>query len=114
MLRGRTATVRLRVRDARDSFGNDVEEYAAPQDVGNVLVSPGPCKELDASRPEGVKVALTLHFPKGWAGDLRGAKVALSGEYGGSYRVVGEPKPYQAELCPTDWSMPVEVEATDG
>ena len=114
MLKGRTIAVELRVRDARDAFGNDAVIYAAPQAVGNVLVVPGPCKELDASRPEGVVAALTLHFPKTWTGDLRAAKVTLTGEYSGSYRVIGEPMPYQAELCPTDWCMPVEVEAVDG
>lgn len=114
MLKGRDITVELRERDVRDSFGNDVESYAAPVGVHNVLVAPGTCKELDASRPEGVEIALTLHFPKTWTGDLRGAKVGLAGEYGGSYRVVGAPYPYQRELCPTDWCMAVEAERIDG
>lgn len=114
MIRGRTVSVSLRVRDARDAFGNDVEAYAEPAEVGNVLVVPGPCKELDASRPEGVIAALTLHFPKDWDGSLRGAKVTLTGEYGGEYRVIGDPMPYMPENTPTPWCMPVEVEAIDG
>ena len=123
MLRGRSVTVLVRDYGAtstttttgaeRDSFGNDIEVYGA-HTVDNVLVVPGPCKDLDASRPEGVIAALTLHFPKSWAGRLRGAKVTLAGDYAGTYSVIGDPMPYQRELCPTDWCMPVEVEAVDG
>lgn len=111
---GVTATVEPRLWDERDSFGNYVEAYGEPVDVDNVLVVPGPCDELDDSRPEGVKVALTLHFPKTWTSDLRGAKVALTGRYSGSYRVIGKPMPYMEVLTPTQWNMPVEVEVCDG
>lgn len=114
MISGRTATVRQRIWGARDSFGNDVESYSDGVDVDNVLVGPGACADLDPSRPEGVKVALTLHFPKTWSGDLRGAKISLTGEYGGEYRVVGSPHPYISENTPTSWHMPVEVECVDG
>jgi len=122
MVNGTDISVELRDRSARDGFGNDVEAYAAPQTVGNVLVAPGACAELDASRPEGVRVAYTLHFPKGWSGDLRGARVALEAAPSASdatwdpprYRVVGDPRPYMDENCPTPWHMPVEVEAVDG
>jgi hypothetical protein len=113
-LRGRTVSVALRDGTDRDSFGNEIESYAEPVDVANVLVARGACEDLDSSRPEGVRVALTLHFPKTWTGRLRGAKVTLTGEYAGSYSVIGDPMPYQAELCPGDWNMPVEVEAVDG
>lgn len=116
MISGTTAYVELRVRDERDGFGNDVEAYAAPQAVENVLVIPGACAELDATRPEGVRVALTLHFPNGWTADMRGARVTLPAPYdcGKPYRVIGDPRPYMDENCPTPWHMPVEVEAVDG
>ncbi len=116
MISGRTAHVMLRDRSARDGFGNDVEAYLPPVDVADVAVQPGACGELDATRPEGVRVALTLHFPKGWTGDLRGAKVTLDGRWAGEYRVVGIPMPYDEANCPphVPWNMPVEVEATDG
>lgn len=114
MINGMTAYVEQRVRNARDSFGNDVIVYSAPQAVDNVLVTPGPCKELDASRPEGVRVALTVHFPKGWSGELRGARITLPAPWGGAYNVIGDPMPYMPENTPTPWNMPVEVEAVDG
>lgn len=114
MLRGRTVQVLLRNRDSRDGFGNCVEDYQGAADVPGVLIAPGRCEDLDASRPEGVKVALTLHFPKGYDADLRGAKVVLDGEFAGTYRIIGDPKPYQTELCPLRWNRPAEVEAVDG
>lgn len=115
MISGTTASVMLRDRSARDSFGNDVEAYLPPVDV-DVCVQPGTCADLDDTRPEGVRVALTVHFPKTWAGSLRGAKVALGGRWEGEYRVVGDPKPYDERNCPqgVPWNMPVEVEAADG
>ena len=115
MISGRTAHVMLRDRSERDAFGNDVESYLDPVDV-TVGVQPGACEDLDETRPEGVRVALTLHFPKEWTGNLRGAKVALDGRWAGEYRVIGDPKPYDEANCPRSvpWNMPVEVEAVDG
>lgn len=113
MFSAQTAHVRLRNRNNRDGFGNDAESYAEPVPV-DVLVQPGSCKDLDATRPEGVRVALTLHFPKTWTESLRRAKVELGGRYEGEYRVVGDPRPYMDANCPTPWNMPVEVEAVDG
>lgn len=116
MISGRDVNVMPRLRDYRDAFGNDMERYGAPVTVKGVAVQPGPCAELDSTRPEGVRVALTLHFPKTWTGSLRGAKVALTGPWEGEYRVIGDPKPYDGANCPPDvpWNMPVEVEAVDG
>lgn len=111
---GATVTVYPRIWDERDGFGNVIEAYSTPVDVANVLVAPGTAQDLDDTRPEGVRVALTLHFPKTWAGSLRGAKVVLDSTYAGTYMVVGDPKPYMGGLTPTQWNMPVEVEAYDG
>ncbi|ACV22572.1 Uncharacterised protein [Slackia heliotrinireducens] len=114
MIRGATVAVELRDWSATDRLGNHVEAYAPPEPVTGVLVAPGATADMDAGRPEGVRVALTLHFPKTWSGDLRGAKVTLGGPWAGTYRVVGEPHPYMDENCPTPWNMPVEVERHDG
>lgn len=114
MISGIVARVSLRERTARDGFGNAVESYSEPIDVPNVLVQPGACADLDSTRPEGVRVSLTLHFPRGFAERLRGAKVALPAPWKGEYSVVGDPMPYAESLCPGPWSMPVEVVACDG
>ena len=116
MIRGITASVELRDRSARDSFGNDVEAYLPQNAVDNVLVQPGAAAELDATRPDGVRVSLTLHFPKGWTGDLRGARVSLPAPWDGGnpYRVVGDPRPYMDANTPGAWHMAVEVERAHG
>ena len=113
-IKGDTVSVAARLRDSRDSFGNAVEAWDKAQDVANVLIVPGKCDALDATRPEGVRVDLTLHFPKSWTGSLRGAKVTLTGRWAGDYLVIGDPMPYQDQNTPNDWDMPVEVEAVDG
>lgn len=113
-LKGEAVHVLPRLRDARDKFGNVVVAWGDEQQVDNVLVAPGKCADLDETRPEGVDVALTLHFPKAWTGRLRGAKVRLEGRWEGVYKVVGDPMPYQDANTPTSWDMPVEVEAVDG
>lgn len=112
-----TATVERRVRGARDALGNEVVAYAAPTEV-DVLVQPGVTDDMAASRPEGVTVAATVHFPKTWEGDLRGARVSLPGiwEWGNPYHVVGVPQGYDPQNCPwlIPFNMAVLVEATDG
>ena len=113
-IKGTTVSVELRKSSERDSFGNEQPAWDKAQDVTNVLVVPGKCEELDATRPEGVRVALTLHFPKSWTSDLRGAKVTLTGRYAGTYLVIGDPIPYMDANTPGAWNMPVEVEAVDG
>ena len=112
-----TATVEQRVRGARDALGNEVVAYASPTEV-DVLVQTGITADMAASRPEGVTVAATVHFPKGWRGDLRGARVTLPApwDWGNPYHVVGVPMPYDQQNCPpmVPFNMAVEVEATDG
>lgn len=77
----------------------------------DVLVCPGASSDLGASRPNGIEVAYTLHFPKSWGKPLRGCSVIVRGE---TYAVVGDPKPYTAANTPGEWNMPVEVTRTDG
>ena len=113
-IKGGTVSVKPRLRDSRDSFGNYVEAWDKAVTVSNVVIAPGKCDALDATRPEGVTVALNLHFPKSFSGVLRDALVVLDGKWAGTYRVVGDPKPYMDANTPNDWDMPVEVEAVDG
>lgn len=114
MIRGRTVTVLTPTASGTDRFGEPIPGTPTQTQVDNVLVVPGATTDLEASRPDGVTVALTLHFPKTYTGNLRGCQVALTGEYSGVYNVIGEPKPYLVENAPTDWYMPVEVETCHG
>lgn len=114
MIKGVTVTVLTPTEDGTDRFGEPVAGAPTEEQVGNVLVAPGSTSDLEATRPDGALVALTLHFPKTWTGDLRGCEVVLPAPWEGTYRVIGEPKPYMDANTPTSWHMPVEVEAVHG
>lgn len=114
MLTGTTVTVLRPSVVGTDRLGNPVPGEPGAEQVGNVLVAPGPTADMEASRPEGVTVAYTLHFPKAYAGSLRGCYVRLPQPWSGTYRVVGDPRPYMDENTPGSWDRPVEVEAADG
>lgn len=94
-----------------DPFGAPVEGEPAKEAVDGVLLTPGATSDLDASRPDGVRVAYTVHFPKGYGKSLRGCSVVIEGK---PYRVIGDPKPYMDEWTPGPWNMAAEVEAVDG
>lgn len=111
MIRGVTVTVYQPVRDSVDRFGNSTYTERS-FDVDNVLIVPGATADLEASRPEGVEVSFTLHFPKTFTGDLEGCSVEIPNN--GRFKVVGAPKPYMDVNTPTPWHMPVEVAAAHG
>lgn len=120
MIRGVTVTVRHPVigttggAEITDRFGNPVLAAQTEETVGNVLVSPGGTADLEASRPEGVTVGYTLHFPKGYAASLEGCSVVLPAPWSCECRVVGDPRPYIDADTPTPWHLPVEVEVAHG
>lgn len=114
MIKGVDAYVSRPVKSGTDRLGNPVVEYADPVTVHNVLVAPGASMDMEAERPEGVTVALTLHFPKSWNGSLEGCLVTLPAPWAGVYRVIGAPMPYADVNTPTPWHMSVEVEVAHG
>lgn len=113
MIKGVTVTVKSPIDGQPDRFGNVTRTYSS-SDVANVLVSPGSTVELEASRPEGVTVSYTLHFPKSFNGSLEGCIVTLPAPWAGDYRVIGDPRSYIDANTPTQWHIPVEVEAAHG
>lgn len=74
--------------------------------LADVLVEPQEQVDIPASTGAEERTAYILHFPKGYAGDLVGARVVLRGK---RFRVLGHPKHYTAENNPLDWNMPVKV-----
>lgn len=110
LIRGVDVEVSRHVRTGTDRYGAPVYSTST-ETVAGVLPQPGACADLDASRPEGARVDMTFHFPKGRAGGLKGATVSYGGR---SYRVVGDPRPYAAPNVPGPWDTPVECEAVDG
>ena len=114
MIKGRAVTVRTPNAWEVDRYNNRIPTGYSEATIGNVLISPGATAELEASRPQGVTVAYTLHFPKSFSGNLEGCLIDLPAPYTGSYRVIGKPTPYMDENTPTAWNMPVEVAAAHG
>lgn len=110
---GVSVTVKSPTQGQPDRFGNATYAYTS-KTVDDVLVAPGATSDLEASRPEGVTVAYTLHFPKTFTGSLEGCIVTLPAPWAGDYRVVGDPHPYIDANTPTRWHIPVEVEAAHG
>ena len=111
MIRGETVAVRHVTGTATDRLNVEVPVYGEPVDVGNVLVVPSTMGEADHLRPDGVRIAYTLHFPRGYPQSLRGARVTVRGD---ECRVVGDPKPYTEANVRGPWTMPVEVAMSDG
>ncbi len=112
-MRGISVTVRTPNGTEPDRFGNEQYIYKETT-VDDVLIVPGATESLEASRPEGVQVAYTLHFPKTFNGTLEGCEVVLPAPWTGTYRVLGCPSPYIDVNTPTRWHMPVEVEKAHG
>lgn len=113
MIRGASVTVHHPAVESYDRLGNPVDTWTT-ETVSDVLIAPGATESLEASRPEGVQVAFSLHFPKAWTGSLEGCKVELPVPWGGTYRVIGSPQSYMDENTPTRWNRTVEVEVAHG
>ena len=112
MIRGETVYVRSDVESGTDPFGAPVIEAGALDEVSNVVVAPAdPSDIADSVRPDGVKVAYTLHFPKDYEGDLRGCRVIVRGE---PFCVVGDPQRTTDAATPGNYNMAVEVTRADG
>ena len=114
MIRGVAVTVITPGAPTTDRLGNRVPGAPTSVDVADVLIGAPTTDDMEAARAEGVTLAYTLHFPKGFAARLRGCTVVLPEPWAGEYRVVGDPRPYMDANTPTKWHMPVNVEAADG
>lgn len=111
LIRGVEVAVSRPLAPSLDAHGNAAAAELVTEAVGNVIPQPGGTSDLDASRPRGASAAMTFHFPKGYGKSLKGCLIAYGGR---SYRVIGDPRPYAAGLCPGGHDMPVEAEAVDG
>ena len=111
MIRGETVGVSLLVLSGGGRMGVPTRSYAQPFDVENVVVAPATDDEIEPTRPDGIRSVYTLHFPRGFSHDLRGAKVTVRGI---EYRVIGDPAPYTEANVRGPWTMPVRVGRSDG
>lgn len=100
----------LRPTVERDDLGEPV--FGEPtHDAVDCVVCPGATADMDATRPEGETVAYTLHFPKTYAGGLRGCSVEVRGT---RYDVVGDPQRTTDAATPGPFNLTVEVTWADG
>ena len=101
---------------AFDRLGMPVDGEPAEDVVEGVLVTPGPTSDMDASRPDGVTVACTMHLPKSYTASVEGCRVMLPEPWHeeGGYRVVGRPLPYMAANTPGRWNRAAELEVAHG
>lgn len=94
-----------------DEFGDPIESNVQVDYVDDVLVQPGSTSDLDATRPNGVEVSFTLHFPKTYTKSLRGCSVEVFGE---TYEVIGDPRPWMDDNTPGPYNRTVEVGVVHG
>lgn len=100
----------IRPTAIRDDLGEPT--FGEPSREGvDCVVCPGATADMDATRPEGVTVSYTLHFPKTYTGELRGCSVEVRGE---TYDVVGDPRRTTEAATPGPWNMAAEVTRADG
>lgn len=112
MIVGESVVVQRRTETGRDPGNNPIWRWV-PETVDDVIVAPGPRNDVtDSTRPDGVEVKYTLHFPKGYPETLAHARISVRG--GSPLVVIGDPTHYTGSNTPGLWSMPVEVGAVRG
>lgn len=109
LIKGETVTV-IAPNEEYDRFGEPVDSDPVETDV-LCVVCPGATTDFDATRPDGIDVAYTVHFPKTWTDSLRGCKVRVRGR---EYEVVGDPQAYTTANTPGLYNRPCEVKYADG
>lgn len=107
---GERVAFEARRKAGEDEWGGPLFE-AERAEVDGVLVAPGPCADLDATRPEGARVDFTLYVPKSFPGPVEGGRALVRGEW---LDVVGHAEAYADADCPTRWHMVVEVGGAHG
>lgn len=100
----------LRPTVERDDLG-EINEGEPVREEVRCVVCPGATSDMDATRPEGVTVSYTLHFPKTFTGSLVGCSVEVRGT---RYDVVGDPQRTTDAATPGPWNLAVEVTRADG
>lgn len=95
-----------------DPFGAPCGGWGEPEEVPGCLFAPGAPEGLGEGRPEGARIDATAHFPRGYAGALRGAQVSADGSRWLS--VVGDPVPYPPGAIRGPWGTYALLTGTEG
>lgn len=110
IFKGMQVKVLRQVKGEPDEMGEPTVTWSC-ETVDNVLVHPGSTTDLEVSRPEGVQIDMTFHFPKTYTASLRGCRIRFNAH---EYRVVGDPQPYMEQNTPGSWNRTVGAEAVYG
>lgn len=111
-LRGEPVVVERREQVGLDPGRNPIYDWV-PEVVEDVLVEPGSRSDVsDSQRPDGVRVAWTLHFPKVYTASLSGCRVQVRDDK--PRKVIGDPHQYTNANTPTRWNRPAELEGVEG
>lgn len=110
LFKGEAVEVLRPVEDELDDMGEPTILWES-ETVENVLCAPSTTEDLEATRPDGVKVSVTFHFPKTYKKSLRGCKVLYNQN---EYRIIGNPIPYMEQNTPGQWNYPALAEVVYG
>ena len=103
-------------KSGRDALGIPVRAEPVREVVEGVLVDAIEGTGTQATgegQTRTAQAALTLHFPRTHHGSLLGCTVTLPPPWEGEWRVVGDPMPYDARLCPGPFDRAVRVVRPD-
>lgn len=94
----------------RDDLGEPTVTDTERVEVPGCIVQPGATSDMDASRPNGVEVAMTVYMADPGE-SLRGCRIEARGR---EYGVIGDPQPSTAPNVPGGRNLTVEVTWADG
>lgn len=97
-MKGETITLIHRTPAGHDPGGGIIWD-TEQETVEDVLIQDGSQSNLtDGIRPDGIRVAKTIHMPRAWPyRSLRGAKAVIDGV---AYTVIGDPRPLHGRHHP--------------
>lgn len=111
MIKGETVIVELVEQVGVDDFNTPIFEPAGQVEVNNVLVEIGEPADVRDSTRDGNRIIYTLRWPKVSYMVLDDLRVNVRGEW---FSIVGSPRQFDPEQCPTEWNMTVKLEAYHG
>ncbi len=110
MIAGEPVTV-FPLGEAVGADSQNMPVRSEPEPVETVAVVCPSTGDDSGSGSLGRTVRYTLHFPKGFAVPLEGARVSVRGEL---LRVAGAPRAYTARNVPGRWGVECQAEAVHG
>lgn len=118
-LREITATCDAKVErpthTTRDSLGIVVRGEPETDTLEGVLVDPvdGSEQTEGTGGSKRAQAAINIHIPRTYTASLADCTVTLPAPWEGTWRVVGDPQPYDDALCPGPWNRQAKLVRTN-